>query len=213
MGAVRLTKHIREDILARVLNHAFQERAQNMLDAERAFVEEVWNAIYSEAERARMAELPSGWLPEDDDFKVSFDGEVQGLYFRTGLDHSLPHWVKKTYGGGTVEINVPDHGKCDRRMPSAAARGNVLKVLTGEIVKRFSNLQEARAQLEKQYADVYRTAENTLSSVSTVKKLIEVWPEIEAFASHWLDEDSDAKAILPDIPRARLNEQLHLPPA
>jgi hypothetical protein len=48
-----LTRHIREDIFGRVLNHAFQERAQAMLDTKRDFVEK---AILPDIPRARLNE-------------------------------------------------------------------------------------------------------------------------------------------------------------
>ena len=48
-----------------------------------------------------------------------------------------------------------------------------------------------------------------LGSVTTIQKLIMIWPEVEAFAAPYLQEKT---AILPVIARERLNDALGLPP-
>lgn len=208
MATVKLTRAIREAIQEAVIKHAYLARCQAHLDAERQFVEDIWNDVVSEDMAQRMRNLPEGWLPMDNDFKAYFDTDAQGLYFATGLGYSMPNGFYK------LGVRCPDTESSKRRMPSAWAAGNVVKVYRDmETIDRFRKLQKARKGLETELEDAKRSVMSTLESVTTVKKLIEVWPEIEKFAAPFLEEQkAEARAILPDIPRARLNETLHLPP-
>lgn len=208
MATVKLTKAIREAIQSKVIIHAFLPQAQRHMELEYQFVEDIWNDLVSPEMKERMKGLPEGWLPEDDDFKVYFDTEAQSLYFKTGVGYALPNGFYK------LGIQQREGLGVSRRMPSNWSRGAVAKVYRdNETITRFRALQAARKRIETDLEAARSSVMRTLESVTTVKRLIEVWPEIEAFAKPFLEEEkAEARAILPDIPRARLNETLHLPP-
>ncbi|ARB06167.1 hypothetical protein FDH38_gp113 [Dinoroseobacter phage vB_DshS-R5C] len=202
----RLTKYICEMIVDDLMRHAFKDKAQAHFDAELAFVKEVWAMCYTKAEFEKMAALPAGWLPEDNDFKVQINGEVFGLDFATGLGHSVPYyWLMK------LKIDTPAWNGENVLMPSNAARGGVIKVFDDKALwQRATDLKDAREKLEEDRQNAFRTATNTVKAVTTIPRLIEVWPEIKPFASKYLDLEKPP-VQMPNVPRDQLNASLGLP--
>ena len=201
----RLTKAIRESLAKDLMNYAFFERVTAAMDAERAFATEVFDAIFPTFDKDRK-KLPENWFPQDDDFKISFDGTVARLSFVTGTDYSVPSIWRKA---GLSRSN----DNCKRRFPYHAHIGGVIAALDKdhELSQKHKDIVQTREALIEEMEKAFRTMNATLASVGTISKLVDVWPEARVFAERY-KVDGEQKAILPAIPRAELNDVLGLPP-
>ena len=204
MATTRLTKCIREALLKKLLQRAFQSRAQSFVDECAAFVDRVYRDAFQD-KLERMDALPDGWLDTDYYITVQIAGEVRRMKFDGSLDGwNLPEQMRQAGARGMATHN---------RRFTARTKSQVVKIYepTHELSKELTDLLSRREDLCEEIRKAVRSAKAAMESVSTVKKLIDVWPEVEEFAKHYL-EDGDRKAILPAIPRDQLNTMLNLPP-
>lgn len=77
------------------------------------------------------------------------------------------------------------------------------------LTARYDAWKKAQDDLDAEKSKAKSSAEAVLNSVTTVKKLIEVWPEVEQFARPFAVE-SPSRAIA--LPIRELNARLGLPP-
>lgn len=214
MATARLTKNIREALLKKLMRRAFQERAQAMVDRCSAFALRVYEDAM-ERHLPTVRSVPPGWLPSDNDVKVQIAGDVVRLCFNGSMGNgSIPGDFREA---GAEEAKVPGSVKGSFNRPEmpypAKFKGQVLKVYDASDLLALDHVQLTRdlEDLQAEMRAAKRSASVALDSVTTVKKLIEVWPEVEEFAKHYL-VDGERKAVLPAIPRAELNKALGLPP-
>lgn len=203
MAPARLTNNIRGSLQRKLLERAFQERAQDMVQRQSDFAREVYKEVFRK-DLEKIASLPDGWLAKEEMFSVELGGEVVSLSF-TGLSEgwALPDLFRKA---GAQRI---DHRE---RFPFSS-RSGVLAKFDGRhlLTQRHRELSGERSDLLREMNRSWEVMSATLNSVSTIRKLIEVWPEVEAFALPYL-KNGEQRALLPDIPRAELNTSLRLPP-
>lgn len=185
MATTKLTNHIRESILKDLLAYAFLERAQAQIDAECDFSTAVFEDVYSK-HLDMIKSAPDG-------FFCRFDYNVPADWRSFGVKH---------------------RENANRRMPSGARSNQAIKWydLDHAMTVKFLKLKADREALKLEIERTSRTAKATLASVSTISKLIDVWPEARVFAEKYAVQ-GEAKAILPAIPRRELNNALGLPPA
>lgn len=208
MTTARLTHNIRKALMKKLLTRAFQERAQALVERQCDFAGRVYDdALKPHLER--IAAIPEGWLQTDDDIKVSFGADYAQLDFGSGLSYSIHQSLRSA---GAKALTDKAGNRIERRFPSKF-RGKCVKVYeaTHPLSEEFRNLLVEETALVAEIERAQRTTKANLGSVTTVKKLIDVWPEVEEFAKHYLD-NGERKAVLPAIPRADLNAQLGLPP-
>lgn len=205
MSTTRLTSSIRDSILKELQTYAFLERAQAQIDAEIAFSVAVFEDVYG-PHLDMIKAAPDGFFPMDDDFKVYFEYDCQQLNFNAGFDYS----VDAQWRG----FGVRARENANRRMPYKAQSNQAVKKydLTHPLTAQFLKLKADRETLVAEISKATRTAKATLESVTTISKLIDVWPEARVFAEKY-QIDGERKAILPTIPRRELNNALGLPPA
>lgn len=206
MTTTRLTNNIRTALLGRLMDHAFGDRARDIVSRAAAFAVRLHEDAMGD-DWARMQRLPEGWLPTISSIKVMIAGEVRSPTTDGALvGHSLPENLRRA-GAKRRHEEAPK-----MRVPSAK-QNNVLKVYAHDhpLALEYLELEAEQASLDIEIGRAYRSAKAAVESVGTVQKLIEVWPEAEAFASDFL-HNGERKAVLPAIPRADLNAALGLPP-
>lgn len=76
------------------------------------------------------------------------------------------------------------------------------------LVCRFHELLNREAELDKRRSDLKTQVRAVLNSCTTVKKLLDVWPEVKELLPQQLEE---ARAQLPAVQTADLNAALGLP--
>jgi len=202
MAQTRLTNDTRENIRTALINQRFADEYTALRAEFAAFALDVYNDVFNPSTRRKMEELPAGWLQKDDDIKINFDvpgergycqlnfnGTVSGLSSSIG---TCPETVHRLFPHNK-------HGVCCK----SYERGHALSI-------RYAALTERRIDLEatKDAAKTKLTA--ALWSLTTVEKLIEIWPDAEPFAAPFL---AGKVPNLPSVPVAALNEILRLPVA
>ncbi len=201
--STRLTNDLRDTIASDILRHRFNEQVDALIADRAAFAEAVYCDIYRKADRDKMDALPKGWLPECSRVGVQF-GASGSRYENVNFDGAF-------YGPlGAMRTRVKDAPSTDRRMQNRHAHGcakvyedqHKLSIRHQELDARFSALKE-------EFEAAKRQTSAALASVNTIKRLIEVWPEVAPFAS----KHEDAPRQLPSVPTEKLNEMLGLPVA
>lgn len=205
MASARLTNPIRDSLMNSLLKRAFKKRGTDLIKRCADFADRLYKDAMGK-DLAQIEALPDGWLQSDDDIKVQLGAEIKQVHFVGSLANwGLPDIFRNA---GVVEIT----DKKWRRFPSKF-KGAVVKQYPGThaLVEEFQKLDNEWNELKAEMEKAKKVAMAAMNSVSTVKKLIDVWPEVEEFAKHYL-EDGERKAILPAIPRDQLNILLNLPP-
>lgn len=199
--STRLTNHMRETIVNRVIQDRF-EADHKALERDRAELAlACYNEHYPQTVRDRMAALPDGWLPTDNDIVVKFGTEDRGytrLCFNGyshnhRLVHEMPEEIVKRFTEtdaqkGCLMSLAQDHG------------------LTVEFLKQRDEQEELDEATRKARSGV----KSILNSSTTVKKLLEIWPEVLPYLGDL------APAPPPKVPAVKveeLNAQLRLPKA
>lgn len=180
MATVRLSNYIKETVISSLLSHAFDER-EKALDKEWfALGDAVYQDLYPEDVQKKMKALPSGFLPVDDDVRVSFGGDFTRVYFG------------------------------ENRMLSRAHQANAARVYDDKhpLSVRHAAFRKAKDALSLEKSGAKSSAQAILDSVTTVKKLIEVWPEVEPFVKQF--QQTDTGRYLPALPIKDLNARLGL---
>lgn len=200
----RLTNSIKDALMGDLLKRAFKERGDEMIARNVDYA----HRLYEDALAPHLKlinSLPRGWLATDDDIKVQLGAEIKQIKFHGGLIHwSLTEDMRKA--GIKLQSDVY------KPFPSLY-KGQCVKQYPGDhpLVIEYQKLMDGWNDLHAAIREAGLTARGAMDSVSTVKKLIEVWPEVETLAREYLEE-GERKAILPAIPRAQLNTLLDLPP-
>lgn len=77
-----------------------------------------------------------------------------------------------------------------------------------EITKRFDEIADAEAKVEKRKKDIEATVWAALNSVTTIKRLIELWPESKELLP---PEAENSRSALPALKVEDLNRMIGLP--
>lgn len=204
MASTRLTNSIRDSLLKKLLERAFKARCDEFLKRAAAFAVAVHADVFGK-DLEKMNALPKGWLPQDDGIMVRFGGDNTRLSFKGSLGSGgIPDAFRRcgSTGGDSVYLRLTD-----------STKGTTAKVYNARepLAAEYEGLINERKDLCDEIERAARTAKAAMESCSTIEKLIKVWPEVEEFAKEFL-VDGERKALLPDVPRAQLNNLLNLPP-
>lgn len=221
MASTRLTNSIRDSLTKRLMEHAFAGRCKTHFEMELAFVEEVFEDMMTSRKVMYrneltsvgkvIAELPNGWTDRADYFYGEFAGQKMKLDKYDGINSKDGYRdVNRLVG---VKI-TPHHDQVKWHFWPGCQNHHTLVAYDAShaFSKRAEKLTSDRADLIKEIESAQASTRSTLEQVSTVQRLIVLWPEVEPFARAYLNEETAAKALLPVIARDRLNETLGLPP-
>lgn len=196
----KLTNWIRESIAKDLMKHRFADQALQLVRDRAALAADVYNDVYCEADRRKMVALPSGWLCSDRNITVQF-GDGRGF--------EQLHFSGAVYGEvGTV---LKDPIEPVEMLVTHQHERGCAKVY--ELTHPFSLRRDDLRARDKDLGEAIRTArrqtEQALLKATTIKRLIELWPEIEPFASDYEEKPKP----LPALPTSELNALLGLPVA
>lgn len=194
----KLTNWMREEIVKAVVRHRFSEPAMAIVRRRAALAAKVYDDLYSPADQKKMAALPNGWLPEGDDLYAQFG---VGGYDRIAFSGA-------TYGNLAKVIAEPLESH-SRRFAFEHARGRCSKSYEGTHALAIEHEAIASDQkaLGEQIETATKQATAAVASATTVKRLIDLWPEIEPFAVRYETE----RPPLPALPTDQLNAMFKLP--
>lgn len=163
----KITNFTRECIVLSAIQVSFDPVKQKLNEEEDALMAEAYSFIYSATERRISASLPAGWLKVSKALTLNVDGR------KIELKGATPLPVRY------------DHGREHGSIPA------------GDLASRINAHAEKREDVKVAIGDARSKLSAMLSSISTMKKLQEVWPEGLPFYERFLNQ----QAILPPAVR------------
>lgn len=194
--STRLTKEIREAIAKDLVKHRFTEAVQALYQKRADLADAVYRDLYKASEREQMASLPAGMLPEMDELSVRFGGSYTTIYFSGFMYGDLSKVVAVARNGTSRRIFYKHKGGCAKDYDARH-----------KLAIQHEEISGAAADLVKEVDAAHRAAIGAISKVGTVKRLMEVWPEVAPFARRF----DTGPAQLPMIRTEQLNKILDLP--
>lgn len=184
MKSVRLTKEMRLKILSRLVEHAFGKLAKELQADDDAFGLAVYVDVYDPLVRRRMRALPEGFIAKKCAIRVAFGGQQNQVSWRGFLPIAAKH--------------VYDRAKS--------------YLSDDPLSQRHDALERRRNLLRAERDGVWSQIKGVLESCTTLKQLVEIWPEAESFVRDFAEQGPAAVTALA-LPIKSLNELLGLPPS
>lgn len=179
MSTIRLTSDLRSQILSHLMECAFGARERELKKAQDALTETIKNTLLPKSLVEKMDQLPKGSFPVVNAIYVQVNGKHHTRHFNPPI--RVPYYLK----GNTQQFGAES-----------------------AIAKEHHRLELLKDDLEKQRNEAKAATRAALESVTTLKRLIEVWPEVEPFAKKCVAATSGCRAIA--IPIPDLNKKLGL---
>jgi Nucleotide modification associated domain 5 len=197
MSTIRITATIRDHIVSGMLRHRFSAD-QLKIDEARAALDDLksrrkasaYGLIYSEKEREELARRRS-WFKCVSKVKVMIEDEdVTEFEFPEAMP--VPYDHGKDYSASVAKIVKPD---CEYL--TLRAEEKVMK----------SEVDDAQRELDREQSALRTRAIAVIESVTTVKRLLEVWPEVQDFLP---EENAGPQGGVPAVLVADLNSAFNL---
>lgn len=183
MASTRLTMDIKDSIIRDLMKRSFNKKTEALVKADKAFALEIYDALYPADTLANMKALPEG-------------------FFRRAMGLTLS--TSNSYYGRDYKFDDP-------KMVGACHHGLIDdKDLPPEILDKHLKLIAKHKKLETDICDAKRTARAIMNSVTTIKRLIEVWPEIKKIAEPY--DEGRIPSNVPMVQLQEVNAMFELPP-
>lgn len=203
MTTTRLTTDIRDSLTLDILRHRFAADVDALIAVQVEFAEKVYNDLFDQTTIARMQSLPDGWLPRVHDIGAQFD-YVGGANCYTRL------WFSGYLTGilGRIAIK-PVKTDLTKKLVTDSKASGCAKVYdpSHKLAIEFDRIRHRTKELKDAAETAERSIMIALNAVSTIKRLVETWPEIDQFARKY----ETGPAQMPALPTDHLNQLLRLP--
>lgn len=176
---MRLTETLRSKIRNRMIEHRFTAEQKALDEAFTKLSDDVYRDVFSDTDRRKMQRLPEGWLPERDELAVKFGTAFTHIKFDSAR---------------RVPDSMDSFSRAAKVYPASHA-----------LTQRYDQLSKRRSDLDTAMVEARRQIWGALNSVTTLKRLHEVWPESKQFTA-----DLDPRPTLPAVPVKTLNKMLNL---
>ncbi len=184
---VRITNDMRGDITANVIKKTMAVRVKNLNQMNT----DIANAIYSEIIGENLivvSALPNGFM-----------GTTKAITVKVG-----PYWKDK------VTFELVDRKRFPHRFNSgeevrAYKSENEVPHLSAALCERIKKYISRKEKIEEDKDKLRKSVMSTLRGVTTVKKLLTVWPDAEKYLP---DDAATKKDNLPALPAETLNKMI-----
>lgn len=151
----RLTQYVKDQVLEHLLDRAFGARTKELEKAAGELTDLMYDFLVPPDLQKQMDKLPKGSFPVVGGIyvKVNSDYHTRG-FAKPKQNRAVPYHMK-----GTAQI-IPDNS---------------------DLAKEHHRLTLLRDALKEEKREAKAAARSALDSVTTVKRLIELWPEVEPF--------------------------------
>lgn len=160
----RLTKSLRDDIVTAVLNKTFGKRVEKHGKRKGVIYRELVDKLIPTdfKEILKSGTINPEWFPDTCGIRIHVVTENQSTYLEFyGASMRIPNTLLRVYNNNRLYVDYND------LHPESQA---LIKGWQNE----EENISKEKTQLEKAIMEV-------LNSVSTVKQLKELWPEVESY--------------------------------
>lgn len=171
MSTIRINAELRDGIVQNALAQRFasvklqiaeQEEKVRLLTKERD--QAGYEAAFTEIDRKRLSNAPDGWFPKATAVKVAVEDTNEVLEIKFAEAQRVPYEVYDSrHGTHIASIIKPDH-------PYMAARNAVRDAK--------AILEAMKTELTEQERGLRAKVKAVVESVTTVARLVEVWPEV-----------------------------------
>jgi hypothetical protein len=210
MASVKLTNYIRDRIVDDLLEHRFKDFYAETVKALAGLADRVYKDVYDASARRKISHLPEGWLPEANCIGAQF-GEGDRGYTQLDFDGMTHVDNLRASFRPRVFVNPPREF---RRVLSKHKGGCAAKYPKAhELSQAWFTIANGVAEQHGLHAEARKLARRGVEQVTTIGKLIEVWPEVEQFARRHVGAGlgvTDRTLPVPQL--AALNTALRLPP-
>lgn len=179
MSSTRLTNELRNRIAKAVLNHRFEAEEKALDVATEALGDLIYESLYPAGGNARKR-LDTA-LDGEYAYCTSIDCHLAGDYRSIPMSKQRPVQHKHYSGRAKFDANA-------------------------EPVVVFRDIQAKRRKLKEHKDETAAKVNGLLSEATTIKKLMEIWPEVEPFIP-----PAVTPVNLPAVPRDEVNSLLGLP--
>ncbi len=152
MSATRLTKSLRDEIHNALMERAYVERKEEIARMEHDLGMAVYNDKYPSDTQALMRKLPDSFFEQRSSIYVAFNSD----YCKLSIQESVPVGELHAHSWHALDNYSEDH----------------------ELTDSFKIFRKAKEEYEKDRNRLAAESSAILQSCSTVKKLIETWPDI-----------------------------------
>jgi hypothetical protein len=149
---MRLTKEVRDQIHDAALNASFKKETEALTRQETKLTALCYKSLFLASARAAAAAMPKGWIPQANSFLLNISGEQIRLTSKELFLVPTTHHHHESY---------------------------VLK--NADLAAEVRAWAYAKEDLRTRRKQAGAALSGMLLSVSTIKKLFEVWPEGQAF--------------------------------
>ena len=149
----RLTNDMRKGIIAKIKKEVFSKRLETLKKEEIDIGLEIYDHIISDSNLVIMNRLPSEYF-------------YSNTYSHIKVDGNNYHTERIEFGKAM-------------KLPYLSANGRKLCELPKDhkLVKKLANLQDKFMKLQEDKTELNREIRGILFSVTTEKKLVEIWPD------------------------------------
>lgn len=184
MPSIRINAAIRAVLLKRIIAHGYDAQIQEFAKREHALALAVYNATFPAKLQKQMEDLPNNTVPNTSSLRVYVDGEH--LRMDLGKERRVPWGYERGYSDNRISLH------------SGIPLGAEVK----KFIRDHHEFNEARDK-------TWKSAKAVLESTTTLRKLLEIWPEVEAF-THDIGKAKSITALA--VPIETLNRVMGLPP-
>ena len=178
----RITKYEREQMVEVVLVHGFSEKLAAVNAELSALGDKIYAEIFKESLK-HIDALPNDFAYSSRSFNINVNGQVRPI--RTTGHKRLPH--NASYSRDFIAVMADAH----------------------ELVVELNQLTDKKEKIEAAKRDAKRNAIAVLDSVTTYKKLWQIWPESHEILKRF--DRAPTEPMLPSAPIKDLNSALGLP--
>lgn len=199
----RLTNHIKSEIIKNALVKAGIQEEKTRLRAEKsALANDVRIAALGGAENAKKAEETIAQITTS---LKTLQISVSEYIYLCNEDSSD---IYPAFAGQRVRLSygVDSHGRAILRL--TPEKNKCLFSADHELSKRFAQIADKESSIEKKEAEIKANVKAALDSVTTIKKLISVWPEVKEILP---EGEQEQQASLPAVKVENLNSLIGLP--
>ncbi len=168
---MRLTKDLKSEIVANAIRSTFKDRLAAMESDKSDFADEVYRFVVGEHEQA-INDLPEGFFSRTKTIRAFFGDNNNPEEFNMTEVRRTPYLLGPRWSSDSMRIKDT------------------------KIVEALKKLSKKRIQLNKDIDTLKTTLNGVVNSVSTIKRLQEVWPESTPFIPAWAKEEKNLPAVI-----------------
>lgn len=195
----RLNKGIRSDIVQNAVDKAVSQRKDNLAALRKEIANEAYNVATKDVDEPKLVKKAKRLI--EDLSQVLDSNSIDAIEANTFSQH-----IRVNYNGQRIDLRCEDTCLSVTGTRHYFNKGFAVPANT-RLADMCDKYFKEEARINEISESVHANVRATVESVTTVKKLLELWPE----AAELLPETESKRAALPVVQRDQLNTMIGLP--